>query len=146
MATRDLDGNLSTQIDELAALVAAAETVAGFTGAGISTESGVPDFRSPDSPWMRNKPIPFDDFLRSARPRAAKRGGASSPWTISTAAHARAAGISPSPRSCARGKMPAVITQNIDGLHQAIGHPGGARDRAARQRHLRDLPVVRPAP
>ena len=43
--------------------VAAARSVVAFTGAGISTECGVPDFRSPGSPWMRNKPIPFDAFV-----------------------------------------------------------------------------------
>ena len=69
MATRDLDGNLSTQIDELAALVAAAETVVGFTGAGISTESGVPDFRSPGSPWLKNQPIPFEAYVKSPEAR-----------------------------------------------------------------------------
>ena len=61
----DPAGTLSTQIERLKALVAEAEIVAGFTGAGISTESGVPDFRSPNSPWMRNKPIPFEAFLAS---------------------------------------------------------------------------------
>ena len=40
-----------------------------FTGAGLSTESGVPDFRTPGSPWMVNKPIPFDAFLASAAVR-----------------------------------------------------------------------------
>ena len=145
MATRDLDSNLSTQIDELAALVAAAETVAGFTGAGISTESGVPDFRSPDSPWMRNKPIPFDDFLAS---EAARREA----WRRKFAMDDLYRGARPSrghlalASLVARGKMPAVITQNIDGLHHEFRHPGGARDRAARQRHLCELPIVRPAP
>ncbi len=122
MATRDLDSNLSTQIDELAALVAAAETVAGFTGAGISTESGVPDFRSPDSPWMRNKPIPFDDFLAS---EAARREA----WRRKFAMDDLYRGARPSrghlalASLVARGKMPAVITQNIDGLHHESGIP-----------------------
>jgi NAD-dependent deacetylase len=123
MATRDLDGNLSTQIDELAALIAAAETVAGFTGAGISTESGVPDFRSPDSPWMRNKPIPFDDFLAS---EAARREA----WRRKFVMDDLYRGARPSrghlalASLVARGKMPAVITQNIDGLQQQAGVPG----------------------
>jgi NAD-dependent deacetylase len=55
----------ATLVKDLQARVADAACVAGFTGAGISTESGVPDFRSPNSPWMRNKPIPFDAFLAS---------------------------------------------------------------------------------
>ena len=61
--------NLADRIAELENLVADASVVAGFTGAGISTESGVPDFRSPDSPWMRHKPIPFEDFLGSGEAR-----------------------------------------------------------------------------
>src|SRR5215211_3428425 len=60
----------ATLVKDLQALVADAACVAGFTGAGISTESGVPDFRSPNSPWMRNKPIPFEAFLRSPEARA----------------------------------------------------------------------------
>jgi NAD-dependent deacetylase len=122
MATPDLDGSLATQIDDLAALVAAAETIAGFTGAGISTESGVPDFRSPDSPWMQNKPIPFDDFLAS---EAARREA----WRRKFVMDDLYRGARPSrghialASLVARGKMPAVITQNIDGLHHESGIP-----------------------
>ncbi len=53
----------------LRALLAGARVIAPFTGAGISTESGVPDFRSPGSPWMQNKPIPFQAFVASAEAR-----------------------------------------------------------------------------
>src|SRR3712207_9132221 len=74
MACKDPAGmddstELSAATDELKALIAQARAVVGFTGAGISTESGVPDFRSPNSPWMRNKPIPFDAFLHSEEAR-----------------------------------------------------------------------------
>ena len=52
--------------DALAGLLARSRRMVGFTGAGISTECGVPDFRSPGSPWMINKPIPFAAFTASA--------------------------------------------------------------------------------
>lgn len=53
----------------LAELLSDSETMLGFTGAGISTECGVPDFRSPGSPWMVNKPIPFGAFVASEEAR-----------------------------------------------------------------------------
>jgi len=67
--------DLACDIVALKSLVARSAAIVGFTGAGISTESGVPDFRSPDSPWMRNKPIPFEAFRlsREARREAWRR-------------------------------------------------------------------------
>ncbi|MBF9197608.1 NAD-dependent deacetylase [Microvirga sp. BT290] len=97
-----------------------ARIVAGFTGAGISTESGIPDFRSPGSPWMRNKPIPFQLFLRDPK---ARREAWRRKFTMDdlyrgarpSAGHVGFASL------VASGRMPAVITQNIDGLHQEAG-------------------------
>jgi NAD-dependent deacetylase len=113
---------LADRITALQELVARARTVVGFTGAGISTESGVPDFRSPNSPWTRNKPIPFEAFLRS--PEARREA-----WRRKFAMDDLYRGAQPSRghRALAAlvhaGKMPAVITQNIDGLHQDSGIP-----------------------
>ena len=93
-----------------------------FTGAGISTESGIPDFRSPGGIWTRYQPIDFDDFLhsRAARREAWRRKFATDP-TI------RAARPNRGHRAVAalvrRGTAASVITQNIDGLHQASGVP-----------------------
>jgi NAD-dependent deacetylase len=113
---------LAGQIDELKALVTRAALIAGFTGAGISTESGIPDFRSPDSPWMRHKPIPFDLFTRSsdARREAWRRKFALDDLCRDARpnrGHMALAAL------VACGKMPAVITQNIDGLHHQSGIP-----------------------
>jgi NAD-dependent deacetylase len=108
---------------ELRALVDRAGAVIGFTGAGISTESGVPDFRSPGSPWLQNKPIPFELFLNSPELRCEA-------WRRKFTMDDLYRGAEPSrghhamASLVARGKMPAVITQNIDGLHQASGIPG----------------------
>ena len=113
---------LDDDIGALEDLVQRSATVVGFTGAGISTESGVPDFRSPNSPWMRNKPIPFEAFVRSeeARKVAWRRKFAMDDLyrdARPSRAHLALASL------VAAGKMPAVITQNIDGLHQASGIP-----------------------
>ena len=99
-----------------------ARAAVGFTGAGISTESGVPDFRSPDSPWMRNKPIPFEAFLKSEE---ARREAWRRKFTMDDLY--RGARPSRGHRALAAlvesGRMAGVITQNIDGLHQASGIP-----------------------
>src|SRR5437763_5422487 len=67
--------DLETAIDELQELVEAARVIAPFTGAGISTECGIPDFRSPGGLWTKNKPIPFDEFVahREMRDEAWRR-------------------------------------------------------------------------
>jgi NAD-dependent deacetylase len=112
--------SLMASIASLQELIRDASLVAGFTGAGISTESGVPDFRSPNSPWMRNKPIPFDAFLQS--PEARREA-----WRRKFIMDDLYRGARPSQGHLgiaslvAAGRMPAVITQNIDGLHQASG-------------------------
>src|SRR5204862_3354290 len=69
------DDDLKTGQAEFAALLAAMKTVVPFTGAGISTESGIPDFRSPGGLWTQNRPIPFDAFVgsREARREAWRR-------------------------------------------------------------------------
>jgi len=110
------------QIQALERFVAEARCIVGFTGAGISTESGVPDFRSPDSPWMRHKPIPFEAFVRS--PEARREA-----WRRKFTMDDLYRGAQPSRGHAAlaalvtAGRMPAIITQNIDGLHQATGIP-----------------------
>lgn len=93
-----------------------------FTGAGLSTESGVPDFRTPGSPWMANKPIPFEAFVASA---AARKEA----WRRKFTMDDSFAGAQPSPVHrlladlVSEGRALGIITQNIDGLHQAAGTP-----------------------
>ena len=109
-------------IETLHAMLDAAGSIVAFTGAGISTESGFPDFRSAGSPWMVNKPIPFEAFVRSREVRAEA-------WRRKFAMDDHYAGATPNAghRALARlvgqGRAPAIITQNIDGLHQASGVP-----------------------
>ena len=110
------------EIAELRRLIADARRVVVFTGAGISTESGIPDFRSPGGFWTRMRPIDFSDFLASeeARRETWRRRFATDP-TLRRAepnrGHRAVAAL------VNRGKASAVITQNIDGLHQASGVP-----------------------
>ena len=57
--------DLRSGVERLVDMIAQASTIVPFTGAGISTESGIPDFRSPGGLWTSNLPIPFDEFVAS---------------------------------------------------------------------------------
>jgi NAD-dependent deacetylase len=109
-------------IAELARLLARARAAVIFTGAGISTESGIPDFRSPGGIWTRMAPIDFADFLNSEEARRET-------WRRRFAADEtlRQARPNRGHRAIAelvrRERAAAIITQNIDGLHQASGVP-----------------------
>src|SRR4026207_2489856 len=112
--------DLETAIDHLQELVDEARVIVPFTGAGISTECGIPDFRSPGGLWTRNRPIPFDEFVASpdARDEAWRRRFAMEPTF---------AAAKPGRGHCAlaslyrAGKIPSIVTQNIDNLHQISG-------------------------
>ena len=93
-----------------------------FTGAGISTESGIPDFRSPGGIWTRMAPIDFQDFVssRDMRREAWRRRFA---MEESFAAAKPNAGHNAISALVAQGKVSDVITQNIDNLHQDSGVP-----------------------
>jgi NAD-dependent deacetylase len=112
----------TTSRGALARLVEASRRVAVFTGAGMSTESGVPDFRSPGGVWSRMKPISFQDFTsdESSRRESWRRAfSGAAGWTGATpnAGHFAVA------RLIASGKASVVITQNVDNLHQDSGVP-----------------------
>ena len=112
--------DLQTGIARLRDLVATAGTVVPFTGAGISTECGIPDFRSPGGIWTRMRPIPFDEFIASQDMR-------DEAWRRRFAMEEHFGGARPGRGHLAlaslyrAGKIPGVITQNIDNLHQASG-------------------------
>lgn len=98
-----------------------AQQAVAFTGAGISTESGIPDFRSPGGVWSQSQPVYFDEFLRSAAARKEY-------WRQKAIAHTDFARAVPNTghqvlaRWESTGRISAVITQNIDGLHQLAGN------------------------
>jgi NAD-dependent deacetylase len=116
MIASDLRGG----VERLGDMIAAARTIVPFTGAGISTECGIPDFRSPGGIWTRNRPIPFDEFVASqeARDEYWRRRFAMQA-TFATARPGR--GHRALASLYRAGKIPAVITQNIDNLHQTSG-------------------------
>ena len=109
-------------VSRLAALLAGSARTVVFTGAGISTDSGIPDFRSPGGVWSRMKPIDFHAFVsdEDARREAWRR-------TFSGAAGWVGAKPNESHFAVARlvdsGKVISVITQNVDNLHQDAGVP-----------------------
>lgn len=111
------------QTARLRDLVEAARVVVPFTGAGISTECGIPDFRSPGGIWTRNQPIPFDAFVGSQEMRDES-------WRRRFAMEEQFSAARPGRGHLAlaslyrTGKTPGVITQNIDNLHQASGIAG----------------------
>lgn len=115
-----MPGRIQSRIDQLGELIAASKVIVPFTGAGISTESGIPDFRSPGGIWTRNRPIPFDEFVASqeARDEAWRRRFAMQ-QTFAQARPTRGHRALASLHKA--GKIPAVITQNIDNLHQESG-------------------------
>ena len=109
-----------TGVTQLRAMLDAARHGVVFTGAGISTESGIPDFRSPGGIWTRMAPIDFQDFIASEEARREA-------WRRRFAMEDTFRGAEPNRghRAVAtlvrRGTVSSVITQNIDGLHQASG-------------------------
>jgi NAD-dependent deacetylase len=111
-----------TPSDRLARLIDDAHRVVVFTGAGISTESGIPDFRSPGGVWSKMKPIYFQDFVASEDKRReawTRTFNGTAGWT----GRAPNAGHDAVARLVAAGKVSSVITQNVDNLHQDSGIP-----------------------
>jgi NAD-dependent deacetylase len=108
--------------ERLHEMIAGAQRIVAFTGAGISTESGIPDFRSPGGIWTKYQPIYFDDFMSSEEMRheAWRRKFATDETMIKAEPNAGHRALA---KLVERGKMTAIITQNIDGLHQRSGVP-----------------------
>jgi len=105
---------------QLAEWIKAANRAVAFTGAGISTESGIPDFRSPGGVWSKQSPVYFQDFLADAdeRRRYWEMRKASIPAFLAAqpnAGHKALAELE------SRGRLAGVVTQNIDELHQRAG-------------------------
>nr|WP_319389288.1 Sir2 family NAD-dependent protein deacetylase [uncultured Cohaesibacter sp.] len=108
--------------DELMALIEHSDHIVAFTGAGISTESGIPDFRSPKGLWAQMEPIMFDDFISSEETRLEdwrRRFIQNEEFLKSEPNEGHKALV----RLEKRAKLSCTITQNIDGLHQRSGLP-----------------------
>jgi NAD-dependent deacetylase len=104
----------------LVELLAGARRILFFTGAGISTGSGIPDFRGPGGVWTRRQPVYFEEFLASEDKRREY-------WEYKLEGQALFAAARPNATHEAivaverGGRLQAIVTQNIDGLHQAAG-------------------------
>jgi NAD-dependent deacetylase len=105
---------------EIANCLSRSDSAIAFTGAGISTESGIPDFRSPGGIWANSQPVFFQDFMANADARHEY-------WRQKSVSHSDFENSQPNAghQILAKwqdlGRLQAVITQNIDGLHQDAG-------------------------
>ena len=112
--------DIDTAVDRLRHLFATSHVIVPFTGAGISTECGIPDFRSPGGLWTKYQPIQFDAFVASQEMRDES-------WRRRFAMEDQLGAARPGRGHLAlaslyrAGKAPGLITQNIDNLHQASG-------------------------
>lgn len=110
---------LTRSFCELADLLESRRVVV-LSGAGCSTESGIPDYRGPDSSERARRPMLYQEFIRDEAARARY-------WARSAVGWQRVAGATPNPghRALARlehaGVVSGIVTQNVDGLHQAAG-------------------------
>src|SRR6476661_1652547 len=108
---------MAANIEQVASSLASSRSAIVLTGAGISTESGIPDFRSPGGVWSKYRTVYFDDFLENADARYEY-------WRQKSEMHREFADAKPNvghqvlARWEADGRIRGVITQNIDGLHQ----------------------------
>jgi NAD-dependent deacetylase len=113
--------DMDALINKAADLICKADMIVAFTGAGVSTESGIPDFRSPGGIWEKYQPVYFDDFVSS---EAARREY----WQRSRATYPVIRDAKPNPTHLALyelekiGKLDSIITQNIDRLHHKAGN------------------------
>lgn len=107
-------------LETVAGWLAGARFAVAFTGAGVSTESGIPDYRSPNGVWSRTQPVLYDEFLRSPEARLDY-------WRQKAQSHVEFHSAEPNVTHAAladwesSGMLRGVITQNIDGLHRCAG-------------------------
>ncbi len=112
--------NMDSLINKAADLICNAGRIVAFTGAGVSTESGIPDFRSPGGIWEKYQPVYYDEFLSSEASRLKY-------WERSRVTYPVIRDAKPNPTHLAlcelekMGKLEAIITQNIDRLHHKAG-------------------------
>ena len=113
---------MSPEIEEAAAILKSSKRAFVFTGAGVSTESGIPDFRSPGGVWSKYRMITYQEFLADEDARREQ-------WRLHRDMYREFAGCKPNAAHQAitelynKGVIEAVVTQNIDSLHQESGMP-----------------------
>jgi NAD-dependent deacetylase len=109
-------------VGQIARVWCEAESVVVLTGAGISTASGIPDFRSPGGRWERYQPVSIQDFLASEEARREYWRYKSDTWQLISSAQPN-----PAHRALAElgraNRVHLLVTQNVDGLHERSGFP-----------------------
>src|SRR5512142_2164497 len=109
-------------LDDFATTIRGSRQIVVFTGAGISTESGIPDFRSPGGIWTRYRPVTFQEYLRSESARIEA-------WKRRLETHEAHRAARPNighyfvEALDQKGRLVGLITQNVDGLHSMAGLP-----------------------
>ena len=117
-------GSFDERINQTVEFLRNADNVVAFTGAGISTESGISDFRSPGGVWERYRMVTYQEFLLSSESRKGY-------WRMKHELFKELKGAKPNAAHKALaemeklGKLTCLITQNIDGLHQDAGNSSG---------------------
>jgi NAD-dependent deacetylase len=117
-----LSSGLQKKVEALAKSIADCKATGAFTGAGISTESGIPDFRGPQGIWTKIRPTDLSEFLNNPQARQEY-------WRRKIESYPKMRDAQPNEghlalaRLHAAGFLKTVITQNIDGLHQKAGVP-----------------------
>ena len=111
---------MSDNLATLISLLRNAHRILIFTGAGISTSSGIPDFRGPQGVWTRRKPVYYNDFMSSEAARIEHWDYKMEGWEVFRDAHPNAVHDATVKLERA-GKLLMVLTQNIDGLHAKAG-------------------------
>ena len=113
---------MSDPVQGLKGLIESHSKIVIFTGAGISTESGIPDFRSPGGLWTKNQPIDFSDFMASEETRRESwRRKINMDGSFSRSKPNR--GHRAVAELHNRGTLRAIVTQNVDNLHEDSGVP-----------------------
>jgi NAD-dependent deacetylase len=120
-----VSGSEPENVGTLARFWGGAERAVVLTGAGISTASGIPDFRSPGGRWSNYQPVPIQEFLAREEAREEYWRYKGETWKLISAAEPNAAHRALADLARA-GRLELLVTQNVDGLHERSGHP---RDR-----------------
>ncbi|MEN8041062.1 MAG: Sir2 family NAD-dependent protein deacetylase [Actinomycetota bacterium] len=117
------NGVVDEQIADLVGLIAAADAIMIVTGAGVSTDSGIPDYRGPKGVWKTEQPVMYQDFVSDPDQRVEYWDQKLRAADAFNQAHPGAAH-----RACVElesaGKLHALVTQNVDGLHARAGTSG----------------------
>jgi NAD-dependent deacetylase len=113
---------MSTAIDGLADVWRNARNVVVLTGAGLSTASGIPDFRSPGGRWSRYRPVTIQEFLATEEDRERYWLYKGETWDVIQAAAPNAGHVALA-ELAHDGRVALLVTQNVDGLHERSGFP-----------------------